>query len=126
MTEQVIIQCENCQEYRHKSHYFAGRRFCDAPECQEKEGIKLLDLARRVTEARRLAVAAELDKLLEEGKPETVKRIGWRIVLLRMQGMSPEAIAKEIGTKVGRVQAEEERAMHALHTIALDRMGVEA
>jgi hypothetical protein len=126
MTDQVIIECENCHEYRHRSRFNVGRRFCDAPACQEKEGIALLDIARRVTDARRVAVAIELDKLLEEPKPENVKGIGWRIVVLRMQGMSPEDIARELNMKVGRVKHEEEKAMHTLHAIALDRIGVQA
>lgn len=132
MTDQQIIECEECSRregapvYRHKSRFSAGRRYCDHPACQEKEGIALLDIARRVTEARRAAVAVELDTLLEEGKPESVKGVAWRIVLLRMQGMAHEDIAKELGMKLGRVKHEEDKAMHTLHAIALGRIGVQA
>jgi hypothetical protein len=121
-----IRECPNCREWRHKSAFPAGRRFCTAKACQEKEGLELVAEARAAVDARRMRVAAEMDKMLEEPKPEGVKGVGWRIVFLRVGGMSHEAIAAEMGIKVGRVRHEEEAAMRRLHTIARERIGGQA
>lgn len=117
-----IRECPNCHEWRHRSEFAAGRRYCLAPKCQEKEGLDLLDAARAATDQRRMALAAELDRMLEEPKPEGIKGIAWRIIHLRVAGMSHEAIARELDMKVGRVKREEEQAMHRLHAIAKERM----
>jgi hypothetical protein len=121
-----IRECPNCREWRHRSAFPAGRRFCNARACQEKEGMELVAVARAAVDARRMRVAAELDTMLEEPKPEGVKGVGWRITHLRIAGMSHEAIADELGMKVGRVRHEEEAAMRRLHTIARERIGVQA
>lgn len=121
-----IRACPNCREWRHRSEFPAGRRYCRAPACQRQEGLALVDAARRATDARRLAVAAELGILLEEPKPPQVKPLAWRIVHRAALGTSEEAIAAEMGLKPGRVKHELEVAMHQLHAIARERLGVQA
>lgn len=126
MSDEQIRQCEHCREWRHKSAFVAGRRFCLAPECQRAEGLTLIDAARRAAGQRQIAVAAHLSELLDELKPDAISGIGWRILQLRSRGLAPEDVARELDMKVRRVNHEETKAMHQLHAIAKERIGVQA
>jgi uncharacterized protein (UPF0335 family) len=79
-----IVQCPGCEEYRHRTWFKAGERYCR--ECQETNPEWLDSLARAVVRAEKMerqrqeAIKNEIQIIMAGTKPPGFTNKEWRVV----------------------------------------------
>jgi hypothetical protein len=108
-----IVQCPRCQEYRHRSWFRAGERYCR--ECQDTEPEWLDSLARAVVaqeameRERQAAIKAEADAMMNSIKPPELTSKEWRLLHRLDRGESVDSAEKN--NALGKIIALAEKRL---------------
>lgn len=108
-----IVQCPRCEQYRHRSWFRAGERYCR--ECQDTEPEWLDSLARAVVaqdameRERRAAIKTEADAIMNGVKPPEFTNRDWRTLHRIDRGEVDDAAIKAV--LVGKLIALAEKRL---------------